>query len=232
MEYLSTPNEVFGHFAYAMLALSYVLTNILWLRVTAVISMFLEIVYFYYSGGNLATGIGWTVLFILINFVQLYWLMRERLAARLPEAEAAMLRAAFTGLDDSQIARLLKAAEWKDCPAGEVLTTHGKPVEALSFLCSGRARVEVEKSFVAYVEKGFFVGEIAYLTGNPASATVMLEEPARVLRFSPGSMAKLVASESEISGIFHQVLGRDLAYKLSHANARSAKLLSETAALA
>jgi CRP-like cAMP-binding protein len=220
MEFLSSPVQIFGHFAYIMLALSYVLTNMLWLRITAVISMVLEIIYFTYSGGDLASAIFWTVIFILINAYQLFWLVREKMSLRLPEKEGPLLREALSGLDDAQISQLLKAAEWKDFQPGDVLTRQDAPVDALYFLCSGRANVEVNRSLVTYLEKGSFVGEIAYLTGNPATATVVIEEPSRVLKFSKMRMAKVIAADPQINGIIYQLLGRDLAMKMRRANTR------------
>jgi Cyclic nucleotide-binding domain len=220
LDYFSSPFQIFGHFAYAMLALSYILTNIFWLRVTAVVSMFLEIIYFMYSGGDLITGIAWTVVFILINAYQLFWLIRERMSLRLPEKEAPLLREALTGLDDAQISQLLKAAEWKDLQVGEVLTRQDAPVDALYFMCSGRANVEVNRTNVTFLEKGSFIGEIAYLTGNPATATVVIDEAARVLKFSKMRMAKVTAADPKINGIIYQLLGRDLAMKMRRANTR------------
>jgi hypothetical protein len=218
MEFLSANNETFGHVAYAFLGLSYILTNIYWLRVTAVFSMFLEIVYFYFSGGNLSTGIAWTVLFIAINAYQLFILQRDRMSLRLPEKEAPLLRQALAGLDDAQIARLLKAAEWVDCAPGDVLTNQDAPVDALYFVCSGSAKVEVGNSVVTHLEKGAFVGEIAYLTGNPATATVIVEQPSRILKFSKMRMAKVIGADDRINGIIYQLLGRDLAMKMRRSN--------------
>jgi CRP-like cAMP-binding protein len=221
VEYFSSSNEMFGHVAYACLALSYILTNIFWLRVTAVIALFLEIFYFHFSGGDLITGIGWSVLFILINIYQIYWLVRERMSLKLPEAEAPLLRAALAGLDDAQISRILKAANWKDSVPGDVLTRQHQPVDALYFLCSGLVNVGVDGHVVARLERGAFVGEIAYLTRSPATATVVVREPSRILAFSRESLAKVVAADSHINGIIHQMLGRDLAMKMARANART-----------
>jgi CRP-like cAMP-binding protein len=220
MENLGAFSDIAGHVAYAFLALSYILTNIFWLRVTAVISMFLEIVYFHFSGGNLFAGIAWTVLFIAINAFQLAVLLRDRWSLRLPEKEAPLLREALAGLDDAQISRLLKAADWMDGQPGDVLTRQDAPLDALYFLCSGRANVEVNRSLVTYLEKGSFVGEIAYLTGNPATATVVVDEPSRILKFSKMRMAKVIAADGQINGIIYQLLGRDLAMKMRRTNTR------------
>jgi hypothetical protein len=58
-----------GHGSYFLIAISYWLTDIFWLRVVAVIGLSLEILYFWHSGGDLRTGIGWDLIFIIIYLV-------------------------------------------------------------------------------------------------------------------------------------------------------------------
>ncbi len=219
MNDIFNPIYVPAHMAYVVIAMSYFLTNIFWLRVLAVIGLFLEIVYFRITG-NGYPGLAWDSIFIAINLYELIWLVRDRLDARLPSEEAPALRRAFEGLEDSQIARLLRAADWKDCAAGDVLTRQDAPVDALYFLFKGRANVEVDGSFITYLESGSFVGEIAYLTGNPANAKVTIDEPSRILVFSKMRLAKVVARDRQLNGILYQVLGRDLAQKMRRANSR------------
>ena len=214
--------DLTGTLSYAVIALSYLMTRIFWLRVAAVIGLFLEIAYFRLSGGDLKIGIGWALIFISINLYQLIWLIRERAKLRLPEKEAPLLREALAGLDDAQIARLLTAADWKDAAPGDLLTKQDAAVDSLYFLCSGRASVVVNGSFVTYLEKGAFVGEIAYLTNNLATATVVIDEPSRILAFSKLRMAKVTAADEQISGIIYQLLGRDLAMKMRRSNRRGA----------
>ena len=214
--------DLTGTLSYAVIAISYLMTRIFWLRVAAVIGLFLEIAYFRLTGGDLKVGIGWDLIFIGINLYQLFWLIRERAKLRLPEKEAPILREALAGLDDGQIARLLTAADWKDAAPGDLLTKQDAAVDSLYFLCSGRASVVVNGSFVTYLEKGAFVGEIAYLTNNLATATVVIDEPSRILAFSKLRMAKVTASDEQISGIIYQLLGRDLAMKMRRSNRRGA----------
>ena len=221
---LLDPTYLPAHLAYIVLALSYFLTNMFWLRVRAIIGLFLEIVYFRLSGVGYP-GLAWDTIFILINLYELAWLVRDRINAKLPAAEAPALRQAFEGLDDSQIAKLLRAAEWKDFEAGETLTRQDAPVDSLFFLYKGRAHVEVDGSFITYLDSGSFVGEIAYLTGNPANARVTLDETSRVIVFSKMRLAKVVAGDRQLNGILYQVLGRDLAQKMRRSNSR--KVLAE-----
>ncbi len=47
------PADMPGHLSYIVFAISYLLTSIFWLRVTAIVGIALEIIYFHYSGGDL-----------------------------------------------------------------------------------------------------------------------------------------------------------------------------------
>ena len=220
MESLFSPYDLTEHLSYLVIAVSYFLTNMFWLRTAAVIGLALEILYFTLTRQSLTAGLPWDVVFILINFYELALLLRERALAKLPAADAPLLRRAFDGLDDAQIAKLLRAADWRDVTAGEVITRQDAPVEALYFILSGHAKVEVEGQNVAQLEHGTFIGEIAYLTGNAASARVVMEEAGRLLAFSRVRVAKVTAGDKQISGILYQVLGRDLAQKMRQANTR------------
>lgn len=209
-----------GQLGYLLIAISYFMTSIYWLRILAVAGLFADIIYVRFTGDSWTRGIGWDAVFILINLYQLFWLVRDRLSLTLPEQDAPLLRDALSGLDDAQIARLLKAAEWKTFNPGEILTRQDAPLDSLFFLLSGRAAVAVNGSLVTYLEKGSFIGEIAYLTGNPATAMVTIDEPSRALSFNRVRMAKVIASDEAISGIIYQMLGRDLAMKMRRANTR------------
>jgi len=68
-----------GHLAFVLIAISYWLTNIFWLRLVAVVGLSLEILYFWLSGGDLRAGMGWDLIFICINLYQIYRLVKDRL---------------------------------------------------------------------------------------------------------------------------------------------------------
>ena len=220
METLFSPYDLTEHLSYLVIAISYFLTNMFWLRTAAVVGLALEILYFTITRQSLTAGLPWDIVFILINLYELALLLRERAMAKLPLADAPLLRRAFEGLDDAQIAKLLRAADWRDVTVGEVITRQDAPVEALYFILSGRANVAVDDQTIAHLEHGSFIGEIAYLTGNAASARVAMDQAGRLLAFSRVRVAKVTAGDKQISGILYQVLGRDLALKMRQANTR------------
>ena len=135
-----------------------------WLRSVAIVGLSLEILYFLLSGGDLRTGIGWDLVFIAINAYQLSRLMQDRLSLRLPKADRELLRSVLTGLDNSQIARLLVAGRFSDIAKDTTLAEENKPLHTLFFICAGHLKVTIAGREVAHLEKGNFVGEVAFLT--------------------------------------------------------------------
>ena len=207
-------HDAFGNISYILIAISYYLTRMLWLRVLAVAGLGFEILYFALSGGQLMTGIGWNVVFISINLYQLWHLAEHvRLARRAPEL-AVLRRGVLAGLDDAQLGQLFRTGAWRDVAAGDTLTLEGQPVTALYLLCGGHATVEVAGEHVARLAPGAFVGEMAFLSGNTASATVRAEEPSHVFAFDPAKLRRLIATDEQISAAMHRSVGQDLAQKL------------------
>lgn len=218
MVWLGLPwGEAAGHVSYVIIALSYWLTNIYWLRVTAVIGLCFEVAYFMIVSDALYTGITWDAVFIAINLFHLARLTRERLRLRLASDDRDLLRAMFEGLDDAQIGMLLKSASWHKAPTGEQLTVQGAPVPALMLIAAGQASVAVGDTIVAQMGRSF-IGEIAFLTGGTASATVTATQPTRVMKIEQMRLKTLLVIDNQIAAVLHRLLGADLAQKLRARN--------------
>lgn len=214
-----------GHLSYVLIAVSYWLTDMFWLRLVAIVGLSLEIVYFLFSGGDLRTGIGWDLVFIAINAYQISRLVQDRLSLRLPKADRELLRGVLTGLDDAQIARLLIAGRFDDIAKGTTLAEENKPLDRLFFICAGHLKVTIAGREVAQLEKGNLVGEVAFLTDKPATATVVVEDSVRALVFERAELNRFFRNEAEVAGLIYQLLGRELAYKIKVSNT----LISEAA---
>ncbi len=207
-------HDAFGNLSYILIAASYYLTRMFWLRVLAVIGLGFEILYFAFSGGALLTGIGWNLVFITINLYQLWRLVDYARGAH-GKPELAFLRGnVLAGLDNAQLGRLFSTGTWRHVDAGATLTDEGEPVPALFLLGSGHAAVEVEGDVVARLAAGAFVGEMAFLSGALASATVRTEGPAHIFAFDPAKLRRLIAHDEQISGAMHRAVGQDLTAKL------------------
>lgn len=93
--------------------------------------------------------------------------------------ERAMLDRLFTELPKSRARHLIDQGLWLAGKAGDVLTREGEPVDHLYYLAEGEARVIALGSEVGLCRAGDLIGELTVLSGETASATVILNTPAR-----------------------------------------------------
>lgn len=217
-EYSSLGNLA-GHVSYVLLAVSYIATNIYWLRVMAVTGLTFEILYFALSGGGgMHTGIAWGVVFVLINLYQIWQLVRERMHLHRMSDVTLLRRGVFAGLDNARLSRLVTVGSWRRVEPGTQLAEQGRPITELILLCAGSACVEVDGKTVARLQPGTFCGEMAFTSGESASATVTVEQSVRAFVFDMQKLQALIAKDDLVAAAIHQAVGRDLAQKLNHNN--------------
>ena len=72
------------------------------------------------------------------------------------------------------------------------------------------------------------MGEVAFLTVKPATATVVAQSDVRALVFEKNKLNLFFRSETEVAGLIYQLLGRELAHKMKVSNS----LLSAASATA
>jgi len=98
----------------------------------------------------------------------------------------------------------------------------GKPVAELVLLCAGSARVEVDDRAVAQLHAGTLCGEMAFISGEPASATVIVRQPVRAFVFDMRKLRALVEEDELVASAIHHAVGRDLMQKVNRNNSAAA----------
>ena len=93
--------------------------------------------------------------------------------------EQAMVDRLFPGLPRRSARHILDQGVWLNGEEGDELTREGEPVHHLYYLASGEARVTSLGRQVGLCRAGDLVGEITVLSGEAASASVVLNGPAR-----------------------------------------------------
>lgn len=221
-----TWNDALGNVSYVLFAFSYLVTNMLWLRLLAIVGLLTEAIYFYIAGsGSLWVAIGWSAVFLLINAVQSVRLVREMRSTRLSADEQVLKADTFAAMSLLSFRRLMQAGRWVTLPPGAVLTVQHTPVTHLRVLVRGLATVEADGKAVALVRAGGIVGEMSLLTGNAASATVTVTQEAHLFEVEVATLKQLLAKQDELRSEFHQTLGSELTAKLVALRERAVQAL-------
>ena len=118
-----------------------------------------------------------------------------------PEVSVAVLRElqALQGTGDQILDALVPRARLRQLQAGERLLRRGEPNLRVYIVISGRLRVELDDSPLAYIEEGETVGELSLLAGSDATATVAAEKPAQLLVLDEETFWWLAESSHEFS---------------------------------
>jgi Cyclic nucleotide-binding domain len=103
---------------------------------------------------------------------------RDR-AVRFTPDEQHMMDSLFDGLPRSRARHLVDLGVWISGRPGDSLTREGEPVEHLYYLAEGEAKVMSRGVEVGQCKAGDLIGELTVLSGETATATVMLVSPSR-----------------------------------------------------
>jgi hypothetical protein len=207
-------SDVPGHVSYVLIALSYWMTTVFWLRIIAVIGLVFEILYFRMSSGDMHTGIGWDAVFIVINLYQIFHLVYDERRLLYMKELHLLSQGAFASLSREQLAQLVKVGSWRTLEPGTQVTREGEPVKELVLICDGQMVVESQGRTVTRLHGGSLVGELALLSGNQASATVTAERLTRAFILEMEKLRKLIRADDLIASAVDRVVGHDLAAKL------------------
>ncbi len=93
--------------------------------------------------------------------------------------EKQMYDKLFSELPRSRARHLFDQGIWLTGKAGDTLTYEGELVSHLYYLAQGEARVLSTGQLVGTCHAGDLIGELTVLSGENASATVILDTPAR-----------------------------------------------------
>jgi CRP-like cAMP-binding protein len=205
-----------GNLSYILFALSYLVTNMAWLRALAIAGLVAEGIYFYLASETpLWVGIGWALVFTAINVTQLLRLLRERASVHMSAEERKLHTGVFSVLSPVEFNRILRAGTWRSLPVDSVLTQINEPVHHLRVLARGAASVIVNGTHVATIGAGGIVGEMSFLSGRAATATVIVTDAARVFEIAHEALARLLNEHEDMRAPLLRAIGSELLEKIS-----------------
>lgn len=211
-----TISDLAGHIAFGLIALSFVVTRILWLRAISVVASVAAILYNYIAPDRpLWLVIGWNVVFILVNGWQIFKLLRERRPIAFAEDEQSLYDLVFSNLKPAKFKSVLDAGHWTDYQQGELILEEGADHEEMMIIARGRVSVEKEGARVSELGCGAFVGEMSYVRESASNATVRAVEATRCLRWAKETLDQLFEKDDELRAVFHSEITADLAEKLA-----------------
>ena len=117
----------------------------------------------------------------------------------------------FQTLGADKIAAVAKLLKRRQMSAGQVVMRRGHPGDAMYFLVSGEVEVELATGPIG-LSSGSFFGEMALITGEPRSVTVMTKVPCVLLELDVADFRRLAGESPELL----HVISEEAAHRRSH----------------
>lgn len=214
---LLDPAHLLTQIPYALLVLSMLMNDMGWLRAIAVSAGVIRIVNRAFFDID-PVIVFWETIFVAVNVAQLailwYYTKRHRFSADEHHFVANLPR----DVERRKLRRLLRTARLATARPGDRLTEEGKPVAEVMYLAEGVVQIEREGRIIAVCGPGDFLGEMSFLSGNPASATAVVVKPARFFAFEQEKLRTMLAADSDLRRALDAGFSRNLIGKLAKTN--------------
>jgi hypothetical protein len=217
----------FIHAANVLLLVAYSVRDILWLRLFAVGASLISIPYFVLQPTKLWAPLSWSVVFAAVNLFQSWRLFIERRPVKLTPDEEDIRRLVFRDLPPRKVLQVLSIGSWTTLEVGQRLIEQGKLSETVSLIVRGKVRVTRDGRVLGDLVAGDFVGSALILSGIPAEVDAVTVEPGRAMRWEVGALERYLTANPETRSVMLQQVARDLAEKVERVTAASSKPLDK-----
>jgi hypothetical protein len=206
-----------GHLASILTMAAYLLKDILWLRLLTILSCFAGIAFNYFVPATpLWSVIYWNMLFATINIAQIAIIIRERTGIHFTEEEKELHDTLFKNFAPFEFMKLMRIAKWLEAKQGEVLAVEKETLNAVMLIYNGLVGVETNGKEVARLKDGNFIGEVSFITGGAATATVRALQPTRYIAWPKAAISQLLNRNPSMRFAMQSMLSTDLSKKLMH----------------
>ena len=171
-----------GHLAFGLIAFSFLVKDILWLRVVSIVASLFSVLYnFYIPVEPMWLAINWNIVFVLVNIYHIAVIIYEKRPIKMAPKDKELYETLFKDLSPVEYLKITKIANWKTFKSGETIIRQEHLVTDLVLIYNGTVDVVVGKKKVAELKDGQFVGEMSFLTEKSATATCIVKHDTECL---------------------------------------------------
>ena len=206
--------EMIAHAAYFITFVALAIKEVLFLRIILSCANTLQVVYqlFYNNNPDIAF---WNFIFLLVNTIQVIKLIRERSPVKIPDEIEDIFRTKFSNMTHREFLYFWSLGRQHDTTDTNVIN-EGEYQKSIFLILSGQAQVQRDGRVIATLNRPEFVGEISFITREPASADVNSKGKMFYIEWDQEELRRLKISNPSFWTKLNQILGEDLAKKIKH----------------
>lgn len=198
--------------AYFLTFTALAVREIYWLRIILTLAQLGQLTHAYMNV-DFSKGI-WTCIFITINIYQIVMIYLNRRELAIPEEIRDLYENIFHTQSNREFLNFWDMGRVCQIEKGSLIKA-GDMQSDLMLILNGKADVIRDGKQVVTLERGQFIAEISYITNNPVSADVMVNDELLFYTWSRDTLEKLRKSSPIIMAKLDRILTLDMAGKLT-----------------
>ena len=216
--------EYFYSIAASFSCAAYISRSILWLRILLVCAAITYIV----SGISLgvASMIGWNSAYLLINLYHIAFLLLDKITINLPRETVGIYHRYFSTLSTREFKKLIMNNGFRTFQDIDIIRELEIP-DKLFIVLRGKVNIIKDEKTIATLGAGDFIGEMSFLSREPASASAYAENFVQCAYWTHDDLEKLKLNNSASYQKFVAIVGCDLVRKLRYKNEKQIDLITK-----
>ena len=204
-----------GHLAFGLIAFSFLVKDIFWLRIVSILASLFSVFYNYLIPLEpMWLAINWNFIFIAVNLYHIAIILYEKREVKMDDKNQELYDTLFKEMTPVEYLKISRAAKWEMVKAGERIITQGMPVPDLYLIYNGTVDVVVDNEQIAELKDGEFVGEMSFLTEKVATATCKVRYDAQCLVWKQKEFKELLKRNPSLYFTIQSVLSAQVSDKL------------------
>jgi len=204
-----------GHLAFGLIAFSFLVKDIFWLRILSIAASLFSVFYnFYIPAEPMWLAINWNFIFIAVNLYHIAVILYEKREVKMDDKNQELYDTLFKEMTPVEYLKISRAAKWELVKAGQRIITQGMPVPDLYLIYNGTVDVLVDNEQIAELKDGEFVGEMSFLTEKVATATCKVRYDAQCLVWKQKEFKELLKRNPSLYFTIQSVLSSQVSDKL------------------
>ena len=203
--------NIAGHLAFGLIAFSFLVKDILWLRVVSILASLFSVFYNYVIPANpMWLAINWNIVFLVVNLYHIAVIIYEKRPIKMEPKDKELYETLFKDLSPVEYLKISKVAEWKSFKSGETIIRQNHLVTDLILIYNGTVDVVVGTKKVAELKDGQFVGEMSFLTEKSATATCIVKHDTECLVWKQPEFKELLKRNPSLYYTIQSLLSNQL----------------------
>ena len=204
------------HFAALIGVVALALRSQLQLRAVLLASIGLNMVdHLFMRGGANVNFLLWDVVALTTNIWVLIELVLDRTHIGLTDEDERLFQA-WGSLTPGEFRKLLRLGQWRTAIEAHVLTAEDAVPDSLFFVLSGDLHL-LKSGRDITLDAPAFIGEVAFIQDQPASATVRLSAGGRYVVWASAALRRYFVKQQGMRVAVMRLLSADMAMKVARA---------------